>query len=492
MGEGRSIRSMPWTQRHDVLTAEEVATLHGQSLEILRRVGVTTSNRGLLDSMREAGQDVDLEAGRIRFDPAYVQQCIDLSPAHYTLAARDPDLDLPLDDTAGYLSTDGCPAEIIDLETGKRRPSTKQDVADITRLADALPQIGYLWQSVSANDTPVPVRPMHETHAQFPVTTKHIQQMTAIDPFNARGIVEMAQVVTGGADALRERPILSNFQCSISPLHWDEGPVDAMRVFAEAGVPVGICSMPLAGASAPLTVAGMVAMANAEILSGVAILQTLVPGSKTMHISYVATIDLSSGTMYDAWGAPELYSAIATTQLARTYGIPFSVWAFSSGSKSSDWQAGVQSALSGMSMAMSPGHLITGAGSLHEANVYSLSELVLHAELWELLVRFAEGFSFAAEDVAVDTIAEVGPGGHFLAQEHTRRNMPVFWRDTVMDRRSWDEWEAEGRPTPSKAAEAKARELLATHEPEPLPEDVAAELDRILAAYEAQALSEAD
>jgi trimethylamine--corrinoid protein Co-methyltransferase len=239
----RSIRRMPWTHRHDVLTAEEVSTLHERSLEILRRVGVTTTNRGLLELMRAAGQEVDLDEGRIHFDPAYVERCVDLAPAHYTLAARDPDLDLPLDDTAGYLSTDGCPADILDLETGKRRPSTKQDVADITRLADALPQIGYQWQSVSANDTPVPVRPMHETHVQWPVTTKHIQQMTAIDPFNARGIVEMARVVAGGDDALRERPILSNFQCSISPLHWDDGPVEAMRVFAEAGVPVGICSM---------------------------------------------------------------------------------------------------------------------------------------------------------------------------------------------------------------------------------------------------------
>jgi len=486
----RRIRSLPFTHRHDVLSAEEVTGLHERSLEILQRVGVTTSNRGLLEAMTEAGQDVDAAAGRIRFDPAFVEERLRRSPSTYMLAARDPALDLPLDGSAGYLATDGCPADVIDLETGKRRPGTKRDIVQITRLADALPQIAFHWQPVSANDTPVPVRPIHETHAQLPNTTKHIQQMTAIDPLNARGIVEMARVVAGGSDALRARPILSNFQCSISPLHWDDGPVECMRVFAEAGIPVGICAMPLAAASAPLSVAGMVAMANAEILSGIAILQTLAPGTPTMHISYAATIDLSSGGINTAWATEEVFSAMANTQLARRYDIPYSVWAFAPGAKYPDWQAGVQAALSGMALALSPGHLINGAGSLYDDVVYSPTELVLDAELFEMLVRFAEGFGFTAEDVAVDTIAEVGPGGHFLDRPHTLANMRAFWRESVMDRSSWEAWEEAGRPDAARAAADRARKLLAEHEPEPLPEDVARELDEIVETYERQVLAE--
>jgi trimethylamine--corrinoid protein Co-methyltransferase len=486
----RHIRTLPFTHRHDVLTEEEVTGLHERSLEILERVGITTSNAGLLDAMAEAGQTVDHDARRIRFDPTFVEGCLRLAPRTYTLAARDPALDLPLDGSAGYLATDGCPADVVDLETGRRRPGTKQDIADITRLADALPQIAFHWQPVSANDAPVPVRPMHETLAQFPNTTKHIQQMTAIDPVNSRGIVEMARVVAGGADALRARPILSNFQCSISPLHWDDGPVESMRVFAEAGVPVGICAMPLAAASAPLSVAGTLAMANAEILSGIAILETLAPGTPTMHISYAATIDLASGGMNTAWAAEEVFSAMANTQLARRYEIPYSVWAFASGAKYPDWQAGIQAGLTGMALALSPGHLINGAGSLYDDVVYSPTELVLDAECFEMAVRFAEGFSFTAADVAVDTIAEVGPGGHFLDRPHTLANMRAFWRETVMDRTSWEAWEEAGRPDAARAAADRARKLLAEHEPEPLPEDVAGELDAIVRTYERQALGE--
>jgi trimethylamine--corrinoid protein Co-methyltransferase len=487
----RSIRAIPFTHRHDVLEPEQVELLHTRSLDILDRVGFTTSSRALLDLMAEAGQRVDREAGRIRLDPAFVEAALARCPRTYTLAARDPALDLPLDGSAGYLSTDGCPADIIDLETGERRPGTKRDLAEITRLADALPQIAFLWQSVSANDTPVPVRPIHETHAQLLNTTKHIQQMTAIDAFNARGIVEMARAVAGGAEALRARPIVSNFQCSISPLHWDEGPIECMRIFAEAGIPVGICAMPLAGASAPLSIAGMLAMANAEICSGIAILQTLAPGTPTMHISYAATIDLSSGGMNTAWGTEEVFSAMANTQLARRYGIPYSVWAFAPGAKHPDWQAGVQAALSGMAMALSPGHLINGAGSLCDDVVYSMTELVLDAELFEMLVRFAEGVRIDEAAIALETIEEVGPGGHFLGTPHTLANLRSFWRETVMDRSSWDAWEEAGRPDAARAATERARALLAEHEPEPLPEDVAAELERIVGAYERQALERA-
>ena len=132
-----------------------------------------------------------------------------------TLCARDPALDLVLDGTRGYLSTDGCPGDMIDLETRRRRGGTKADLAELTRLADALPEIAFMWQCVSANDSPVPVRPIHETHAQLVSTTKHIQQMTAVDGSNARGIVEMARAVAGDADRLRARPLLSNFQCVI-------------------------------------------------------------------------------------------------------------------------------------------------------------------------------------------------------------------------------------------------------------------------------------
>ncbi|GBC87879.1 hypothetical protein HRbin12_01898 [bacterium HR12] len=195
--------------------------------------------------------------------------------------------------------------------------------------------------------------------------------------------------------------------------------------------------------------------------------------------------------MNTVWGTDEVFSAMANTQLARRYGIPYSVWAFAPGAKYPDWQAGVQAALSGLAMALAPGHLITGAGSLYDDVVYSPAELVLDCEIFEMLVRFAEGWRIDDEAIALETIEAVGPGGHFLGTSHTLANIRSFWRETVMDRSSWEAWEQAGRPDTARAAADRARALLAEHEPEPLPEDVERELGRIVAAYEGQALERA-
>ena len=485
------IRSYARRSPFTVLTAEQEDALHRAALDVLERTGVSTTNEDLLRLMADHGQRVDFEDRRIRFDPAFVEAQRSLAPASYTLAARDPALDLPLGGERGWLSTDGCTAHVLDLRTGARRPGTKADIAEFTTVADALPQVAFVWQPNAANDRPVPVRPMHETHAQFPATSKHIMQMTAIDGPNARGIVEMARAIVGGADALRARPIVSNFQCSISPLHWDAPTIDAMRVFAEAGVPVGICSMPLAGASAPLSLPGLMTIANAEILSGVTILETLVPGAKTFYVSYSTTIDMGTGELNPAWGANDIFAEMACSQMGRRFRIPTCAGAFGTGSKASDWQSGAQNGMAAFASMLVPGDMLTGIGSLHGDSVSSITELLLSAEIFEIVARWSEGYDFGADAFQLDAIDAVGPAGHFLDQDHTLAHMREFWRDTLMDRRSWDAWEAEGRPDPRVAAAAKAGQILSSHEPMPLDPGVAAELDRIVGSYEREALRQA-
>lgn len=485
------IRSYSRTSAFTLLSPDQEKAIHQACLDVLEHTGVSTTNERLLRVMADHGQQVDFEDRRIRFDPGFVEEKRKLAPRTYTLAARNPAYDLPLGGERGWLSTDGCPAHTLDIDTGERRYSNKQDVAAFTKVADALPQVAIQWQSCSANDMPVPVRPMHETHAQFPVTSKHIMQMTAIDPFNARGLVEMMRVIAGSAQALRERPLMSNFQCSISPLHWDDLTVDAMETFAEAGIPVGICSMPLAGASAPLSVAGLMTMANTEILSGFVILETLVPGAKTFHVSYNTTIDMGTGELNPAWGANDIFAEMGCSQMGRYFEVPTCHGSFGTGSKASDWQSGAQNGMAAFGSMLIPGDMLTGIGSLHGDSVSSITELMLSSEIFDIVARWTEGYDFDADAFQLDAIDAVGPAGHFLDRDHTLIHMREFWRDTFMDRRNWDTWESEGRPDPRVAATAKAKELLATHEPDPLPAGVEAELDAIMDAYERQAVAEA-
>jgi len=486
------IRRYPRRFDLEIFTPGEIQNLHDKSVEILERVGISTSSDMLVKRMADEGQKVEFGQGgenhRIWFDPKFVMDKVALAPRHYTLGARNPENDLPIDGQHMYMSTDGCPAHIIDIETGERRNSTKQDLRDIARIADYLPQIGMLWQSVSANDEVVPVRPMHETHAQWPNTSKHIMQMTAVDGFNARGLLEMLEVLQGSKEAIHERPIMSNFQCIISPLHWDGPPVDAMDMLGAAGIPVGICSMPMAAATAPASIGGTIMLANAEVLSGVVIMETLNPGSRTFYVSYASTIDMGSGFMNPTWGGEENWLEMSGPIMARFYDIPSVHSTMGTGSLAHDWQAGAQNAMSAFASMVVSGDIMTGVGSLNADNIFSLAGLVLDSEIMEMAYQFVRGIDLSDEALGLESIVNVGPGGHFLGEEHTRKHMHDFSRSKIMNRLDWEGWTEAGRPTPEETAKTEVARILAEHEPDPLPDGVEAELDRIMAAYEKEAL----
>jgi trimethylamine--corrinoid protein Co-methyltransferase len=249
----------------------------------------------MIERLGRAGARTDPDAGRVRFPKDLVEAALEQAPPTLLLAARDPALDLVLDGSNGYLAVDGNAAEILDLDTGERRGSTKADLAEIARVADALPQIGLLWQPVAARDEPIDVQPLHEIATEFANSTKHVQLMTAAKPEQARGAVEIARLVAGGDRELRDRPVLSAFQCSLSPLTYDGDPLEAAAVYGEAGVPCGFVSMPIACATAPATPAAALVVSNAEVLAGIVSLQLLVPGAPTFYGACGTVMDLRTG-----------------------------------------------------------------------------------------------------------------------------------------------------------------------------------------------------
>lgn len=466
------------------LSAEGLARLHAGSLRILAETGIAVGSARVRDCLAAAGARV--EGDRVLLPAALVEAALAAAPSTYTLAARDPAWDLSLDGAHGYLSVDGSAAEILDLETGLRRPSVEADLAQVTRLADALPEIAFLWQGVEAGDQPVPVRPLHELRTQLTNSGKHVQLMTAVTPFAARGAVELARAVAGGADALRARPILSSFQVSLSPLQFEGEALEAALVYAAAGVPAGFVAMAIGCATAPATPAGVLAQSNAEVLAGITILETLAPGSPTFYGACSTTMDLRSGLV--ACGGPEdlLYQA-AFAQLARHYRLPSSVGTFAPGAKSPDWQAGLENGLSGLVSLLAGADMLSGAGLLFGARLFALEEMVLDAEIFGLLRHLAGGMRVDDETLAVDVIAEVGPAGNFLAEDHTIAHMRDLWQPRLFDRGTWEEWEASERQGPRNRARDHARALLASHVPPPLADGVGEELDRIVAAFSREA-----
>lgn len=488
----KSIRSLPRTFQVDVLSPEQVTLIYASALAILERTGVLTTSDRLLRLMADHGQDVDFEHRRIRFAPDFVESRRALAPRYFTLAGRHPDRDLAIDGEHAYLSPDGCAPQIIDLETGMRRASTKADLGALTRLADALPEIGFLWRSVAATDKPGRVHSLHEVEVQFHNTTKHMQTGAGAHADSSRAVVEMCRTVAGGADALRARPNLSSIQCIISPLFWDEGPIDAIATYAEAGIPISLTSMPLACATAPCTVAGLVTLTIAELLSGLAILHTIAPGASAIYAAYPSTMDLYSGALNMAAAPDDTFAVMACTQILRELGVPSGGTTFGSGAKRSNWQAGAQGGLSSAKTAFAPSDVISGAGGLYASNVFSAAQLLLDCELFGATARWAEGYGFDDERIGIDVVDDVGPAEHYLGEQHTLDHMRELWRSTYMDRSSWEEWRKAGEPDPEEVALAEARRIIGQHEVEPLEQDLSHELSRIVAAYEADALAQVE
>ncbi len=469
----------------EVLSDDDLERIHRATLTVLERVGIAISSERILRALGDAGGTVDLETGRVRFPAAMVEGMVALAPSRYMLAARDPALDLQIGEGNGYLSLDGCAAEIVDLDTGRRRLPTKADLVQATRLADAVEEVSCLWPCVAVTDVQPHLQGVHQTHAQLANSTKHVTAMSTFSARDARAVVEMARVVAGGSEALRARPIVSGVQCSIGPLTYEGDVMEAAVEFAEAGLPCGFVAMANGTATAPTTLAGHLVAVNAELLGGIATLETLVPGAATYYGPYRAFTDLRSGGIDLAWGPEGFLFELAAAQLARRYELPMNILGFGTGAKTQDWQAGAQHAISLMGVAVAgEADLISATGTGYGSRVFAFENVLLDAELFDLTCHLLEGISVDDEALAFDVIEAVGPGGHFLAQAHTRAHMRELWMPRFFGRDTWEGWEAAARPEPRDLAHERVREILAEHQPEPLDEEVERELLRIIDAHQ--------
>jgi len=477
-GPIRALRS-PWTV--EVLTEDELERIHAATLHVLERVGLQVRSASVRDELAAAGADVDEPAMRVRFSPSMVEECMALVPPSFVMAARDPALDLPIDGSAGWLSGDGTSAFIVDTETGRRRSTNLQDLIDTTRVVDAVPEVAYQWPTVAPADVPPHTQAVHITRVMLGQSSKHAQHNETYSRRDARAVLEMARVVAGGDRELRERPIVSTYQCCISPLVFDEGPIEAAVEFARGGLPAGFISMGIPCATAPATLAGALVSMNAEMVGGMTIVEALVPGAATFCGPYPTFMDLRTGGYKQDWGPEDTLLKLSFTQLAHRYRVPINVLTLDTGAKTQDWQAGVQHAVSQMAMvAAGRAEMITGTGTLHGAAVYDNVNVMLDAELFHVICDVLQGIPVTEATLALDAISELASSGDLTTHPHTQRHLPELWMPATFVDRTMEAWEAMGRPDPRVRAREEVRRILAEHEPEPLPENIDRELLRII------------
>jgi trimethylamine---corrinoid protein Co-methyltransferase len=457
-------------QDYRLLTDAQLDEIHLASLEVLRRTGVRVYDPEALASLQDAGCVVSDET-LVRFPAAVVEDALRAAPPRVVLCDRTGGPRVFLEGRRTYFGTGSDLPNTLDLETGERRTSLLSDVAAAARLVDSLPNLDFAMSMALPSDVPPQTADRHSFLAMIENTVKPVV-ITAWDERGLADIVRMAEVVAGGADELRLKPFLFAYLEPSSPLRHSDTAVRKMLLMADRGLPFVYAPGPIEGASAPVTSAASLVMANAEVLSGLAIAQLRRRGTPFVWGSGSGPLDMK--TVVGTYASPEfMLHCMAMAELAHCY-YHLPVWSFAgcSDSKLPDIQAGIESALWILWTALSGANLVHDVGYVESGLTCSLEMVVLGDETIGMVRRLMAGMSITSETLALDVIHEVGPGGNYFLSPHTKRNYKTVWYPRLLDRRAYQGWLDVGRPTALENARRLTREALASHRPAPLPDAV--------------------
>ena len=462
--------------RLQYLSREQLDRLQEATLGIMERTGVKFPSEKALKVLAEHGAQVDLKTQVVRFPRQVVLAAMGSVPRYFQVGARHPFYDFHLGDGCTYFTTDGCGVETIDLGTRERRPSCKEDVAMMARVVDYLPGIAFYWPMVSSQEHRRSA-PLHDLDAGFRNTLKHIQSETIMGEADARYALEMSNVIAGSREEMCKRPNFSLLVCTIAPLVQDKHGIEAAMVLAQAGIPVGFLSMPTMGTTAPATLAGALAMGDAEVISATVLMQMINPGTPVFHSMMQAWADPSSGNYVsyplDARGR------YAVVEMAHHWGMPCLGSCFGTDAhEAGTWQSGSEPALDSFMIGLTGVEWVTGLGLTHTYTRLYPESLLLDYDLYQKARYSLMCMDINEETLALDTIDAVGTGGHYLAQKHTRQHMREAMKRGIAHQMGTDTRYRD----PREYAIEHTKWILANHQPEPLEEAKQAELDRILAA----------
>lgn len=457
------------------LTEDQIHTIHQASLTVLEDTGISVGHEEVLDLFRQGGARV--EEDRVRIPRTMVEAALDEVPPQVLLAGRDPAHDLLLEDKRVYAGTGGSPTQVLDVGADTVRPGTLSDLADFVRLADELEHVDFLVIPVYPTDVPTLDVPVNRFYTSLTGTTKHV--MGGMDSVQgAEQVRNMGVQIAGSLEALQERPFISCIACwMVSPLHLDEGVADILLYWCRQGLPLVLSSAPMAGSSAPVTLAGTLVQLNAEQLSGIVLSQLVRPGTPVLAGYIPGVADLRSGGYLG--GAVEFgMMQAAAAQMAHFYEVPIYGSGGMTDSKLPDQQAGYEKMATLLLAAMGGCNYIHHAvGMITNMNSASLEQAVIDDELIGMVERVLRGMEITDETLAAEAIDRVGPGGHFLMDPHTLQLMrSQFFMPPVADRRDRARWEGEGKLDTRSRAAVRVDKLLRQHQAPGLPREVDAAL----------------
>lgn len=444
------------------LTDAQIKRIHQASLSVLERTGVHVAHEEALALYRQGGART--EGQRAYISAGMIEEALEKAPSRVLLAGRDPGQDVVLEGRRVYAGTGGSPTMVLAPGADMVRPGTLQDLADLARLADALTHCDFIVVPLHPTDVPDEDVPINRFYACLVNSTKHV--MGGVGSVEgARQVIEMGTLIAGGLEALRARPIVSAITSwMVSPLHLDTGVTDILIAWCRHGLPVALSSAPMAGSTSPVTLAGSLVQLNAEQLSGIVLTQLLRPGTPVLAGYIPGLADMHSGGYLG--GAVEFgMMQAAAAQLAHFYRVPIYCSGGMSDSKLPDAQAGYEKMATLMLAAMGGCNYIHHAiGMVTNMNAASLEQAVVDDEIVGMVMRVLRGVEVSAPALAVEAIDRVGPGGHYLMDDHTLRFMrSEFFYPRLADRQNRAAWEESGKEDTRARAMARVEELLREH-----------------------------
>ena len=473
----------PWSQPRTpyapvaAISADELESIHQASLRVLSEIGMDFLDADARERLRAAGADVEADGTRVRFEPAMVEERIATAPSEFTLHARNPDRHVRLGGSWMAFGTVGSPPNASDLDRG-RRIGNRDDYQAFLRLAQMLNPIHFLsGYPVEPVDLHHGVRYLHATHDALTLMDKAIHCYSLGRQRNI-DVLEMVRIARGvDAATLDVEPSVFTVVNSSSPLRLDAPMLQGIIAFAERHQIVCITPFTLAGAMAPVTLAGALVEQNAEALAGMVLTQVVRPGAPVIYGGFTSNVDMQSGA--PAFGTPEgMRTSLIGGQLARRYGVPYRSSNVNA-ANALDAQAAYESVFSLWGAIMGGVNLLMhGAGWMEGGLHASYEKMILDAELLGMVEAFLEPVEVSDDTMALEAIAEVGPGGHFFGVEHTQsRYKTAFHKPMLSDWRNYETWQEAGSPELPSKANRIWKELLAAYEPPPMDPAIREELD---------------
>ncbi len=467
------------------VSEDHLEAIHEASLTILEEIGMDFLHAEARALLKAAGADVDPASERVRFGRDFVQGFVGLAPGSFTLHARNPARNLTIGgDHVAFCSVASAP-NAADRDGG-RRPGNHADYQNFIRLGQTLDAV-HLWGGypVEPADIHASVRHLDAVFDMLTLSDKavHAYSLGALRNTDA---IEMVRIARGiDHETLEREPSLFTIINSSSPLRLDNPMLEGIIQMARRNQVVVLTPFTLAGAMAPVTIAGAIAQQNAEALAGLVLTQVVRPGAPFVYGGFTSNVDMKSGA--PAFGTPEyMKAALLGGQLARRYGLPYRS-SNACAANTLDAQAAYESVFSLWGAIMGGTNLLMhGAGWMEGGLHASFEKMILDADLLDMVAEFLRPVLVNEDELALDAIREVGPAGHFFGTAHTQaRYRTAFFAPMVSDWRNYESWQEAGSPTAYDKTNRLYKERLAAYVPPPQDQAIREELEAFVARRKA-------